>query len=59
VTRENIPAAIHGCGALASALDCIGHEHRTAHDMAKIICDHEMELRALLAFALDSLASEQ
>jgi hypothetical protein len=56
--RENIPAAIKGAGALAEALDLIGTEGKTDHDMARIIHDNELVLRDFLKWGLHSLATD-
>jgi hypothetical protein len=55
--RDNLTETIKGVAALCEALNVIG-SHKTDHDMAKIICDGELELRALIAFALKSLAQD-
>lgn len=54
--RENHAAAIKGAGALQEALELIGAQDKTDHDMAKVIVDNELELRELVRFALDGLA---
>lgn len=45
---------IEGVAKLMRAIGTIGRG--TDHDLAKIVVDGEMELRALTQFALDSLA---
>lgn len=53
--------ALHGAAALKEMLDNIG---RPAEDgggdrnIAKVLCEHEMPLRALLTFAINRFASE-
>lgn len=41
-----------GAGALEKALDLIGEPDKTDHDLAKIIVDNEVELRALVRYAI-------
>lgn len=57
--RDNIPRSIKGAGALAEALELIGAEGKTDHDMAKVITENELELREFLKWGLMSLASDQ
>jgi hypothetical protein len=45
-----------GWAALTRALDIIGQSEMTDHDLAKIIVDHELQIRMLLIFALTKLA---
>jgi hypothetical protein len=45
-----------GWAALTRALDMIGDTKKTDHDLAKIIVDHELQIRMLLVFALTKLA---
>jgi hypothetical protein len=45
-----------GWAALTRALDVIGNTEKTDHDLAKIIIDHEPQIRMLLVFALTQLA---
>jgi hypothetical protein len=47
---------LRGAAALMETLECIGHQNRDDHDMAKIMCDEELELRELLSFALLKLS---
>lgn len=61
--RDNIPRTIKGVGALVEALNCIGAQqpngdNQTDHDLAKIIVDHEVELRELVRYALDALSGD-
>ncbi len=42
---------LRGAAALLEALDLIGDTERGDHDLAKIFCDHEMEIRELVGFA--------
>lgn len=49
---SRLPQAIRGIAALEEALGVVGVPEMTDHDMAKIICEHELELRALVNFAL-------
>lgn len=51
---EEKAQVIEGVAKLMRAIGTIGRG--TDHDLAKIIVDGEMELRALTRFALDSLA---
>jgi hypothetical protein len=51
---ENLTQIIKGAGALSEVLDIIG-SNKTDHDMAKIVCDSEPELRELLQFALNEM----
>lgn len=50
------PAVCRGAGALSEALNVIGAG--TDHDVAKIFCDNEMELRAMLKFVFAKMAAE-
>lgn len=56
--NPNIPDIIKGVAALTEAIDTIGGEDKTDHDMAKIIVEAEMPLRNLVKYALDCLAAE-
>lgn len=47
--------ALRGAAALKEMLDNIGREDGKDADVAKVLTDHEMQLRALLTFALDAL----
>lgn len=47
--------ALRGAAAVVAMLDCIGVADD--HAVAKILTESELELRALLTFALDEAAS--
>jgi hypothetical protein len=58
--RIDRSAALHGLGALTAALDVIGSQsvENGDHAMAKIICDAELDLRAVIRFVLAKLSQE-
>lgn len=56
--REELTSTIKGVAALAEALDTIGVEGKDDHEMSRIICEAELSLRALIRYALDSLAGD-
>jgi len=56
--RGYLAKAMTGCGALYAALDEIGNQGHSDHDLAKVVVDNEMALRALLTYALNHLAAE-
>lgn len=58
--RNYLAKAMAGCGALYGMLDCIGNnaEDEPDKEVAKLLCDNEMPLRALLTYALNHLAEE-
>lgn len=58
--RGYLAKAMTGCGALYAMLDQIGGNSADKPDqlVAKIMCDNEMPLRALLTYALNHLAEE-
>jgi hypothetical protein len=56
-------SALRGVAALTDALDMIGGQFRdgapcTDKDMAKCVCDAELDVRALLKYALAKLSQE-
>lgn len=51
---EDKAKVIEGVAKLMRAIGVIGHG--TDHDLAKIVVDGELELRALVQFALGELA---
>lgn len=58
--RGYLAKAMTGCGALYNMLDQIGGNSDDEGDkrVAKIMCENEMALRALLTYALNHLAEE-
>lgn len=46
--------ALRGAAALSDLLDCVGTGGD--HNVAKILVENEMQLRALLTFSLDEFA---
>jgi hypothetical protein len=42
--------ALRGAAALYEMLDLIGAEESDDHDMARVFCENEMNIRGLLAF---------
>jgi hypothetical protein len=54
-------AVLHGAGALTDMLDMIGNTdvEQTDHAVACILVANEMELRALLRFALKRIADDE
>lgn len=60
---DNHPPLLRGIAALSAALNCIGGlapngDSIGDHAVAKIVVDNELELRALVKFAVDTLAEE-
>jgi hypothetical protein len=55
MTPEEKAQVIEGIAKLMRAIGTIGRG--TDHDLAKIVVDGELELRALYKFAIDELAS--
>lgn len=49
-------ARITGAAAITEMLECIGASDTNDHDVARILVDHEMAIRALMTFALTKLA---
>jgi hypothetical protein len=55
---EDVAKTVKGAGALLLALDVIGTDDEEVggdRRVAKIICDHELELRELVRYALNSV----
>lgn len=48
-----------GYAVLTRALGTIGAHNNSDHDLAKVIVEGEMKIRALLAFAIRKLAEPQ
>lgn len=46
-------AVLRGAAALADAIEIIGADGKTDHDLAKIIVDNEPHLRALIKTAIE------
>jgi hypothetical protein len=55
-TRSIKARRTRGAAALMEALELIGAENANDHDMARVICDNELELREMLAAVMRSLA---
>lgn len=49
-------SALKGASAVAEAIELIGEDGKTDHDMAKIIVENELAIRDLVRFALSRLA---
>lgn len=47
---------LRAAAALTEALDIIGAEGKTDHDLARIICDNEVDLAELARFAAHAAA---
>jgi hypothetical protein len=45
--------AIAGLAALTELIGLIGKDGKTDHDLAKVVVDHELELRALASTFID------
>lgn len=48
-------AILHGAAAINGMLELIGIEGKTDHDVAKILVDQELNIRAFLRFATGEL----
>lgn len=48
--------ALHGAAAVTEMLDLIGSHYVSDHDIAKVLTEHELDIRALVAFALLELS---
>jgi len=53
---QQSPAILRGAAAILEALDLMGREEKTDHDLAKIIVDAEIDLRAIVQAALEQQA---
>lgn len=52
MTQEDWSELDDAAQALDSALELIGEPGKTDHDLAKIVCDHELGLRKIVNFVL-------
>lgn len=58
IRLNRIHETICGTMTLSIILNCIGSEGQSDHTIAKLIVDHEMELRSLIKFAVSAITDE-
>lgn len=46
---------LRGAAAIDEMLDVIGAHNADDHEVARILCDHELDIRELLMFTLSKL----
>lgn len=54
-TRSIKARRLRGAAALMEMLHHIGANNVTDHDVARVLCDNELELREMLSFAMSKL----
>jgi hypothetical protein len=54
-TRSLKARRLRGAAALIEMLEHIGLTNATDHDVARILCDNELELREMLAFTMQQI----
>lgn len=55
---SDVANILRGAAALAEMLECIGHPERDDHSVAATLTTHELDLRAMLQDAVDTMAAE-
>lgn len=49
---------LRGAAAITEMLDCIGACDASDRDVAKVLVEHELDIRELLAFALTEIVNQ-